>query len=209
MKLIIQKKGSILFLAVFIGILITFQSRSFSGISSIYSRDIQSNPFAELKLLKDKNEDLQAEINDIELLINQLSDQNMALKAIDDEIKKYQKLSGNTPIFGPGIIITIEGSISTAWMTDLVNGLFRAGAEAISINKIRLVNNTIGFDTLPLGQILLNGSILSPSYVFEVIGDPNEIITILELPGEIFDRLAASYPNLVFKVEKKEYILMK
>ncbi len=171
-------------------------------------RNVESNIFQEIKILKDKNESLRREIADIERNIEDFSDQNLALQAVESQINRYMKLNGKTPIFGAGITVSIDGDISTPWVVDLVNAFSNAGAEAISVNGIRLVNGTLGFDTLPRGQILLNGSILSTPYIFNVIGEPSDMISILELPGGIFSRLSSAIPELTIVTEQREVIQM-
>ena len=49
--------------------------------------------------------------------------------------------------------------------------MFNSTAQAVSINGIRITNQTAGFDVLPKGQIFLNGSILTYPYIFEAIGE--------------------------------------
>ena len=194
--------------ALVLGFFISIQGRSYEIVHNELQRDVQSNIFQEIKILKDKNESLRNEALELENNIDQFADQNSALKAVEAEIDKYNKLSGNSSIFGPGVSITISGNISTPWIVDLVNALFGAGAEAVSINAIRLTNQSSGFDTLPQGQILLNGSILSSPYVFNVIGEPSNMLSILELPGGIFSRINAAIPNLKIESTTKDIIQM-
>lgn len=202
-----KKKIYILVTAVLLGFFAVVQSRSYGNVDFLL-RDAESNIFQEIRILKQKNEDLKSEISELELTLSQLADQNLALQAIEDEIKKYRKLSGGLSIFGPGLTVTIDGTITTPWMIDLVNDFFSSGAQAVAVNGIRLVNPTIGFDTLPQGQILLNGSILSPPYVFDVIGESSSLKNILELPGGVFDRLKSAFPGIKIETVSKDIIQM-
>lgn len=194
--------------ALFLGFVISLQAKSYESVEEEYLRDVQSNIFQEIKILKDKNKSLRQEISDLERNLEDFSDKNLALQAVESQINRYTKLSGRHSVFGAGITVTIDGDISTPWVVDLVNAFFNSGAEAVSVNGIRLVNRTIGFDTLPRGQILLNGSILSSPYVFNVIGEPSDMISILELPGGIFSRLSGANPDLIISTEQKEVIQM-
>lgn len=202
-----KKKIYILTTAVLLGFFAVVQSRSFKNVDFLL-RDAESNIFQEISILKQKNEDLKSEISELELALAQLADQNLALQAIEDEIKKYSKLGGSLSIFGPGLTVTIDGTIATPWIVDLVNDFFNSGAQSVAINGIRLVNSTIGFDTLPQGQILLNGSILSPPYIFDVIGESSSLNNILELPGGVFDRLKSAFPGIKIETVSKEIIQM-
>lgn len=198
----------IVVVGVILGALLIIQSQSFEDVEDILLRDMQSNVFQEIKIIKEKNDDLRKEINELEKTYEQISNQGEALVAIEDEIEKYKKLSGKFEVVGPGLIITINEPIQTPWVVDLVNEFFNSGAEAVSVNNIRLANHTIGFDTIPNEQILLNGSVLSTPYEFKIIGESSVILEALEMPGGIFDRVVANYPDLEMKIEEMEIIQM-
>ena len=203
-----EKKIYIMIMATMLGIFIVAQGRWFMGEDGVFSRDTQSNVFQEITILKNKNEDLKNEIENLDSILQQLRDQNSALEIIEEEIEKYKKLNGEFPIFGPGVSLTIDAQLETPWVIDLINEFFNSGVQAVSINGIRITNNTAGFDTLPQGQILLNGSILPSPYIFDVIGEPSLIIDILELPGGILDRLEKAFPRIEIDTEIKEIIQM-
>ncbi len=202
------KKIYIVIVAMILGILIVAQVRSFAGVNNLFIRDTRSNIFQEIMILKDKNEDLRKEIDALDTTLQQLKDQNSALDTIDEEIEKYKKITGDFSIFGPGIRLTIDAELTTPWVIDLVNESLSTGAQSVSINGVRLTNKSVGFDTLPQGQILLNGAILYPPFVFDVIGESSLIVDVLELPGGIMDRLEVAFPEMEVDVEIKEIIQM-
>lgn len=187
---------------------VVVQFRSFENVNDLLVRDSQSSIFQEIKILKEKNEDLKVEIAELEASVEQLNDQNSALSVVEDEIEKYTKLSGRDSIFGPGVSVIIDARVATPWMVDMVNELFNSGAQAVSVNGIRIVNKTAGFDTLPQGQILLNGSILSPPYQIDAIGEPANLSAILQLPGGIIERLKSAVSGLKAEIKTKEVIQM-
>jgi uncharacterized protein YlxW (UPF0749 family) len=195
--------------ALLLAFFVIAQGRSLEAIDKLIGRENTSNIFQEIKILKDKNLALKNEINDLELNIEQLSDQNLALEAIHGDIKKYKMLSGKFSIFGPGVTVTLTNDVPAPWVIDLINEFFSLGAEAVDINGIRISNHVSGIDTLPQGQMLLNGSILTSPYVFNAIGDSNVISTGLELPGGIFNRLSDAFPGLKIDIVKKDVIHMK
>lgn len=202
------KKILLAFVSLCMGFLLAIQAKSFENVNAILARDSSSNVFQEIQILKQKNADLDAEITQLQSTIDQLKNQDSALKAIDEQIKKYRKLTGQNKIFGPGITIKLDGNITTPWVIDLVNELFSSGAEAIDLNGIRLVNDTTGFDTLPQGQILLNGSIISSPYVFNIIGEASVLALAPVSPGAIFDRIESAFPGIRIEITKKDFIEM-
>ncbi len=204
----ISKTPYILIVALILGFFISLQTKSYESVNEEFLRDVGTNIFQEIKILKDKNESLRAEVIDLEDTLHQFADQNSAIQALENQVKRFLKLSGRSPVFGSGVVVTIHGDITTPWLVDIVNAFFNVGAEAVSINGIRLVNKTIGFDTLPRGQILLNGSIITPPYVFGVLGESSDIVHMLELPGNIFSRMSNSIPNFKVDFSAREVIQM-
>ena len=204
----INNRTYIFIISILFGLILVIQTRSYENVNGLFMRDMESNIFQEIKTLKDGNANLCQEVDELESLTTQLSDQSLALKAIEEEIKKYNKLSGKSPIYGPGIEIEINAEINSQWLVDFINELFNSTAEAVSINGIRITNQTVGFDILPKGQIFLNGSILNAPYQFEAIGEANDISNILEIPGGIIDRIEANFENVKIKIESKELIEM-
>lgn len=202
-----SKKFLIILLAGMVGFVLIIQIKSFRGINGLL-RDQQSNVFQEIRILKEKNEALKVEVASLEDAVLKLNDQGLALSAVEEEMKKYRKLSGNEGVYGTGLSINLGGEISTFWMTDLVNEIFGSGAQAVAINSIRLTNRSVGFDTLPHGQILLNGSILSAPYQIDIIGESKVLANILMLKGGILDRLKAQFPNLTIDLTTKEIVQM-
>ncbi len=198
----------ILGIGILSGLLLMWQSESLEIAGDSFGREAETTVFQEIKILKEKNDDLRKEVSELEDSLGQLKSQDSALDALSEEINKYKKLSGSYPIYGPGISIRINASINTTWAIDLINELHNSGAEAVSLNDIRITNANAGFDTLPKGQILLNGSILNSPYDFKVIGEPSQLIKILELPGGLFDRLEAAFPGSTIQSERKEIIQM-
>lgn len=203
-----NKKSVIIFISVLLGILIIFQARSFQSITSAFSRDSSLNIFREVQILKETSKNLKSEIEKLQDTLDKLKDRALALKAIEAEIKKDKLISGNVKVYGPGIKLIVE-EIDILWMIDLVNELYSIGAEAISVNDIRLTNQTIGFDLLPNGQILLNGIILNKPYIINVIGDSSSLENTLQQPGGFISRLKSFKPKTEITIEKQKTIGME
>jgi len=84
-------------------------------------------------------------------------------------------------------------------LRDVVNLLWNAGAEAISINDERLVNTT---SIYCVGStIMVNDTRLSPPYEIRAIGDRKQIEAFLEDPAYLTEiRQRAKAYGLQFKV---------
>jgi len=191
-----------------LGFLLINQSRYFTTYEITLGRDSSENIFRKIQMLKTSNDDLAEEITNLEAQLAEASNQALALENINKDIQKNKIIAGEIAVFGPGIEINIETQLSNIWFTDLVNELFSAGAEAVSINNLRLTDATVGFDTLPNGQIMINNVILTTPYTFTAIGEKTNLKQIMEATGGIIERLKSTYPDFKYTILEKDRIEM-
>jgi len=180
---------------VLMGGLFSFQSKSVNQANAYYNRESRVNIFREIQIVKQSNQNLNDQINELQKELGDSSNKEQVLNSIKDEIAKYQILSGELPAHGEGIKIDISGELEALWFTDLVNELNTAGAEAISINGLRVAPENVGFDTIPNGQILLGGDILTAPFHFEIIGDAKALSSSVNQTGGILARIQAFKPE--------------
>lgn len=208
-KIINYRTLAIVVTGILLGFLSILQSRSFKGVQDIVNRDRRANVFREIQILKTTNENLEDEIKNLEAQLMKLSDKQEALQSIQDEIKKDRIWAGHVDVQGQGIEVTIKKTIPVIWLTDITNELWSAGAEAVSINDIRITNSTIGFDVLPNHQLSLHGVLLNSPYRIDVIGDSKTLFDALRQPQGILQRLQESIPNIDLGLEMKEKLKME
>jgi uncharacterized protein YlxW (UPF0749 family) len=170
------------------GVLFGLQSKSFVESVS-YNRENQNNVFKEIQIVKESNDNLRLEVEQLESSLENSTDQEAALENIKKEIEKYNILLGNLEVEGPGIVMKINENLEIIWFNDLANELYSAGAEVISINGFRLNEGLNGFDNMPNGQILLGGEILSAPYEIIAIGDSENMFKALTQVGGIIERI--------------------
>lgn len=204
-----DRQVTILITSVLLGVLIVIQARSFTDLTDIIGRDTRTNVFREIQILKKTNETLETEVKDLQSQLDKAMDQGKALQGIQEEIEKYTILAGHMDISGPGVWLEVAKDLKMIWLTDIVNELFAAGAEAVSINGIRLTDTTNGFDTIPNGQILLNGVILKAPFIFEAIGDKKTLEAALAQPEGILSRLSQSLGGVDYQLEQRDIITMQ
>lgn len=199
----------ILITAIILGFLISMQSRAFTDYTDVIRRNNRADVFREIQILKTTNENLEDEIEDLEERLDKTSNSQEVLEGIRKEIERNRILAGRVDISGPGVVVTIGHVIKALWLTDIVNELFSAGAEAVSFNNIRLTDKTVGFDTIPSGQILLNGVILEVPYAIAAIGDRETLEQAIIQPQGILDRMNQSLGSVNVKVEQSDIITMQ
>lgn len=191
-----------------LGFIMVTQARYYVSYVSTTGRDSGENIFREIQRLKIGNDELSDEIETLEEQLEELSNQALALESIEREIDKDRIIAGEVDIWGSGIKFELISPVNEIWFTDISNELHAIGAETISINNIRLIDSTIGFDTLPNGQIMVNGVILSAPYTFEAIGDSTTLKQALESANGIIDKMKSSIEDFEYTLDEKDRIEM-
>lgn len=194
---------------IVLGTMVITQAKYFTNYVSSVGRDSNENVFRKIQILKTSNDELEDEIKALDKQLEETSTQASAFAAINKEIEKNKLIAGETDVFGPGVSLEIEKDINGLWFTDIVNELFASGAEAVSVNNVRLTDATIGFDTLPNGKIMLNGIILSSPYTFSAIGESTTLKSALESPFGIIEKMKASIEDFKYELILPDRIDMK
>ena len=195
--------------SILVGILIIMQGKSFTGVDQAVSRDARTDIFREIQVLKTTNDNISDEVKDLEDQLSKMSDQQEAISAISKDIAKYKIVSGQVNVSGPGVGLTVSTDIKAIWLTDIVNELISAGAEAVSVNGIRLTDLTDGFDTIPNGQIMLNSVILKAPYKINAIGDKKTLADSLTQPQGIIQRIKTGLPGAEIDLQQSDLVRME
>jgi len=102
------------------------------------------------------------------------SAEQAAIEQARIEADTLQVLAGVVPVTGPGIRITVTeetGAVDIDSLLDTVQEMRTAFAEAMQFNgQVRVVASTSFEDGV--GGIYVDGTLLEPPYVIDVIGDP-------------------------------------
>ncbi|MDZ5662127.1 DUF881 domain-containing protein [Nocardioides sp. zg-1308] len=125
------------------------------------------------------------EVDRLEARRDELRDENQARSAALDEaeqrLRTLNVIAGLVPVSGQGLRVTIgesETRVSVGSLLDTIQELRTAGAEAMEFNdSIRLGADSSFEDGV--GGIELDGELLEPPYVLDVIGDPHILRTAL------------------------------
>lgn len=203
-----KKKEILIIFGIILGILIIAQGKSMTGVKEVLIRDSGKSVFQEIKIFKDKNKELNKEVDDLSKNLENLSDQDLAIEAIKSDIKKFKKLSGQYPVFGQGVEIIINSGITAPFIIDIINELYNSGANAVSINGVRLTNQTNGIDVMPNGQLFIDSYVLSTPYKISALGDGKTMSEILYSAGGIIERVKNTFPNNDIILQTKDVIQM-
>lgn len=103
---------------------------------------------------------------------------------IEDDLKESNMILGKTDTYGEGVIVTLSNSeerqITYYDLLDLINELRYAGAEAISINDVRVLSST--YISQPQeGLTLVDGKRVVSPFVVKAIGNQVYLSSTLSL----------------------------
>ncbi|MDF2874525.1 MAG: hypothetical protein K0R22_1208 [Sporomusa sp.] len=188
-----QGQFAIALVCVVLGIMLAVQFRT--------TQDIRSSiPY---QRVEDLSQRLSQTEKERDALINQVQElkRTSGAEAASKEFEMVRMGAGVVAVEGPGIIVTIDDSkrpskpgenpnlylIHDDDILKVINELWAAGAEAISINEQRLIASS---EIRCAGPTLsVNNSRYSPPYDVRVIGEPTTLENALKMRGGVIETL--------------------
>jgi uncharacterized protein YlxW (UPF0749 family) len=161
----------------------------FAGVTQVRSNDVDDT-FAGLREqdlidilngLAGTTQRAQTEIGRLERtrddLLSDTDQREAALEQAQSEANTLSILAGLVPVTGPGIRVTVtevSDQVKLDTLLDTVQELRTSDAEAMQINgEVRVVAQTSFEDTE--GGFLVDGKLVEPPYVIDVIGEPDAL----------------------------------
>jgi len=157
---------------------------------------------AAYRILKTQNVELERELSDYKVRLERMvkRPQSQDFQRLFDDTKM---IAGTVAVHGPGIIVVLKDSpLRTPSETQevvndhivhdddirgVVNDLFVAGAEAISVNGQRLMATSSIRCVGPV--VLVNSTQVAPPFIIKAIGKPETLEGALKLPMGVADAL--------------------
>ena len=118
------------------------------------------------------------------------------LQRLATDLDTQRATAGLTAMRGPGVVVTLDDSSTRSVpassdpnvfivheydLRDVINVLWLAGAEAVSVNDERVVGNT---SVYCVGStVMVNSTRLSPPYVIRALGEPAILAETLRNPA--------------------------
>ena len=134
-----------------------------------------------------------------------------ASELVDKDLEESNMILGKTDVYGEGVIITLsstnERDVKYRDLLELINELRYAGAEAISINDVRILGST--YVAQPDGVLMLiKGQRITSPYVIKAIGNQTYLSSILNLKDSGYiDKAKAVGLNVKLETGKNIKIL--
>lgn len=199
-----MKRGShvalTLIFALF-GLMLAMQFRARPTVSGPLQYQRSEELSVLLKVTEEERDKLREEVA---LLRDQLGDAKSVedqVRLLQEELAKTQVLAGISEVRGPGISLTLSDSTTPSQpgqdpnlfvvhdkdLLEVVNEVFAAGAEAVSVNGQRIVATTE--ITCAGNVIMINGVRQAPPFKILAIGDPATLEGGLKMRGGLIDNL--------------------
>lgn len=154
--------------------------------------------------------DLQAEQEGLKLQLASLRAELDAIQArsagfgplaaeLEARLGRAKQDAGLTAVSGEGLLVTLDDGrvpasaptrtielaiVHSTDITDVLNAAWRAGAQAISVNgeRITAASACVG------AVIQINGTLLSPPFVVNIVGPSERLLQELSDPGQLADQ---------------------
>jgi len=188
-----QGKFAIALVCVVLGIMLAIQFRTTQDIGS-------SIPYQRVEDLSQRLNQTEKERDELMKQVEELK-RTSGAEAASKEFETIKMGAGIVAVQGSGIIVTIDDSkrpskpgenpnlylIHDDDILKVINELWAAGAEAISINEQRLIASS---EVRCAGPTLsVNNSRYSPPYEIRVIGEPTTLENSLKMRGGVIETL--------------------
>lgn len=168
----------------------TVEESNSIGIEVMREDELRQEVLSWRNKFNEINEKIESNNQKINEYTNIIQNNQQSSEVIDTELKEYDMLVGKTNVTGCGVVLKLndnnEMSFTASNLIYLVNELKYAGAEAISINGQRIINNTdiVGINNNQ--YILVNGERIVGPYEVKAIGNKEEFDKILNFKDSGF-----------------------
>ena len=148
------------------------------------------------------NDQLRAEVTDLQGQETHLADAHERGETTVDELRadlaRIRAWAGLTPVTGQGVAVVIQGPIGGEGVEELVNELRNAGAEAISVDGVRVVTGVVVAGAA--GSLSVENSAIGDSFEIRAIGSPQILTGTLTRTGGVIAQVSATYPGVQLTV---------
>jgi len=190
---------------LFLGILLSVQFRTQQNYLNTLTAQSTEDLVAMVRDFYEKKATLLSELGELtyqkQAFEQGLNNGQSSVKNLVRETTRLKTVLGASPAEGPGITITITNDSPIVYLDliDIVNELWTSGAEAITVNGVRVTFGTSIYygedDSL---YITLNAQRLNFPIIIQAVGDPQALESGLKLTGGVMDDLAVfkAYPQI-------------
>lgn len=201
-------QASLSIVAIIVGVLLVGQLRSqapaieLSSLSANELSDLIETLRAGNAQLSAQLSQLRGDVEDYERLAVQGQSQ---LTLNSEELIRLEAFAGLRAVEGQGIVMDIQARFTPTNVNDLIHELRSAGAEAISIDGVRITASSVAVQGA--GAIEIDGEEVGNSLQLIAIGSPDGLAAALERPGGVLAVFEQSI-EASYRIEPREYVVV-
>lgn len=193
-------------IALFLGVLAVTQVRA----QDVYTRSLQLETPSSLTTLianlAERNNGLREEIFDLRLRTEQAREDAASgkgtLTEAQRQLDQLNIFAARTAVKGQGVSVRVDGSFDEKALSDLVNELRNAGAEAISVNSVR-VGPRSWFGITSDHALTIDNTPIRGPWTVSAIGATEVMYVAMTRTGGIIEQFQLIYRGTRFSVNKE------
>ena len=193
-------------MALFLGVLVVSQYRSREAFSRTLQQETPEQLTRLIADLNDRNRQLRSEIFDLRLALElaqgSIASGRGSLEGSEKQLGQLRVFAARSRVTGPGIGVRVEGQFDERALSDLVNELRNAGAEAIAVNETR-VGPRSWFGPGSSGTLVVDGREVRGPWMVRAIGDADVLYVAMTRTGGIVGQFELIYQRTKFTVGRE------
>src|SRR2546429_8020306 len=193
-------------IALFLGFAAVTQVHSQDVFSRSLNLETPSSLTTLIANLSETNNELRNEIFDVRRDVadaqDSVSSGRGTLTEAERQIAQLRVFSAQSAVAGPGIAVRIDGGFDERALSDLVNELRNAGAEAIAVNDMRVGPKSYFTGTADHGIPVDNRPLRGP-WTVRAIGAADVVYVAMTRTGGIIGQLQLLYRKTHFDITQQ------
>ena len=197
--------------ALFLGLLAVTQVRA----QDVYSRSLQLETPSSLTTLianlAERNNGLRDEIFDLRVRTESARAEaaagNGTLTESQKQLTQLEVFAARTAVGGQGISVKVDGTFDDKALSDLVNELRNAGAEAIAVNGVR-VGPRSWFGMNADRALTVDAAPLRGPWTVTAVGAPEVMYVAMTRTGGIIGQFELIYRSTRFSVSRETALVL-
>jgi uncharacterized protein YlxW (UPF0749 family) len=192
-------------IALFLGVLAVTQIQA----QEVYSRSLQLETPASLTTLianlSERNNSIREEILDLrhraDTARDAIASGKGSLTEAERQLSQLRVFAGMSAVSGGGITVRIDGAFDERALSDLVNELRNAGAEAIAVNTVR-VGPRSWFGATPDRILTVDSVAVRGPWQVRAVGSTEVMYIAMTRTGGIIGQFELIYKGTRFNVSR-------
>ena len=192
-------------IALFLGVLAVTQIQA----QEVYSRSLQLETPASLTTLianlSERNNAIREESLDLrrraDTARDAIANGRGSLVEAERQLGQLKVFAGMSAVTGGGITVRIDGAFDERALSDLVNELRNAGAEAIAVNSVR-VGPRSWFGSTPERVLTVDSAAVRGPWQVRAVGSTEVLYIAMTRTGGIIGQFELSYKGTRFSVSR-------